>query len=82
MASENKILEAEDRLVLIKTETPDIEIPNNFMYSSTEENIQDYMDPSMVIGENYVKHEISEDDHVLIKTEPSSITENEIQGMS
>ena len=82
MASENKILEVEDRLVLIKTETPDIEIPNNFMYSSTEENIQDYMDPSMIIGENYIKHEIIEDDNVLIKTEPSSITENEIQGMS
>ena len=82
MASENKILEAEDRLVLIKTETPDIEISNNFMYSSTEENIQDYMDPSMIIGENYIKHEIIEDDHVLIKTEPSNITENEIQGMS
>ena len=82
MASENKILEAEDRLILIKTETPDIEIPNDFMYSSTEENIQDYMDPSMIIGENYIKHEIIEDDHVLIKTEPSNITENEIQGMS
>ena len=82
MASENKILEVEDRLVLIKTETPDIEIPNNFMYSSTEENIQDYMDPSMIIGENYIKHEIIEDDNVLIKTEPSRITENEIQGMS
>ena len=82
MASENKILEVEDRLVLIKTETPDIEIPNDFMYSSTEENIQDYMDPSMIIGENYIKHEIIENDHVLIKTEPSNITENEIQGMS
>ena len=82
MASENKILEVEDRLILIKTETPDIEIPNNFMYSSTEENIQDYMDPSMIIRENYIKHEIIEDDHVLIKTEPSNITENEIQGMS
>ena len=82
MASENKILEAEDRLVLIKTETPDIEIPNNFMYSPAEKNIQDQMDPSIVVGENYIKHEILEDDHVLIKTEPSSITENEIQGMS